>query len=293
MWLPWLPALAMALVVAGIALAARAVAARRVTDRRMAVAGMFAGEIALVLALYALWRYAGGLSVMQVDGAMDRGRSVWQLQRSLHLPSEAALQRLVLPHPLLVQAANRYYAVMHVPAIIAILFWAFVWHRDRYPIVRNCLAMVTAACLAIQLVPVAPPRMFPELGFVDTAHLYGQSVYGAVGTGISDQLSAMPSVHVGWAVLVGLAAVLIGTSRWRWIVLAHPVLTVLVVAVTANHWWLDGVVAVVLLGISVGLHLGSVATARRFRLPTFSGRPAMVEVEPAPALVAAETSIGA
>jgi len=80
-------------------------------------------------------------------------------------------------------------------------------------------------------------------------------VYGAVGTGISDQLSAMPSVHVGWAVLVGLAAVLFGTSKWRWVVVAHPVLTIAAVTVTANHWWLDGIVAVVLLVAAAALHL--------------------------------------
>ena len=60
----------------------------------------------------------------------------------------------------------------------------------------------------------------------------------------------MPSLHVGWAVLVGVAAVLISSSRWRWLVLAHPVVTLVVVAATANHWWLDGVVAVVILGLA-------------------------------------------
>jgi hypothetical protein len=251
MWLPWPPALAFA-----FCLGLFAVVARRWPVGQVVLARAFAAEIALVLALYALWRYAGSISVMHVDGAASRGREVWNLQRALHLPSEAALQRLVLPHPLVVQAANGYYAIMHVPALIAVLIWAFVRHRDRYPMVRNTLALMTGACLAIQLIPVAPPRMFADLGFVDTGHLYGQSVYGRVGTGISDQLSAMPSVHVGWAVLVGLAAVLLSSCRWRWLVAAHPVLTILVVAVTANHWWLDGVVAVMLLAIAVGVHLG-------------------------------------
>ena len=262
MWLPWPPALALALV-----LVAFVAVSRRSTDRRVGVARAFAGEIALILALYALWRYAGGISVMKVDHALDRGRELWDLERRLHLPSELTLQRAVLGYPLLVQAANRYYAVMHVPALIALLIWAFVWHRDRYPLVRNTLALTTGACLAIQLIPLAPPRMYPGLGFVDTAHLYGQSVYGAVGTGISDQLSAMPSVHVGWAVLVGLAAVLFGTSRWRWLVVAHPVLTVLVVAITANHWWLDGVIAVVLLAASAGLHVGVTRGVARWGRP--------------------------
>jgi hypothetical protein len=138
MWLPWPPALALVVV-----LVAFVVASRGSADRHLTVARAFAGEIALILALYALWRYAGGISVMKVDHALDRGRAVWDLEQRLHLPSELALQRAVLGHPVLVQAANRYYAVMHVPTLIALLIWAFVWHRDRYPLVRNTLALVT------------------------------------------------------------------------------------------------------------------------------------------------------
>ena len=171
----------------------------------------------------------------------------------MHLPSELTIQHWVLPHPWLVQAANAYYAVVHVPALIAMLIWLFVRHRDRYPAVRNTLALLTGACLLVQLVPVMPPRFMTSLGFVDTGHLYGQSVYTALGRGASDQLSAMPSLHVGWALLVGIVVVVASTSRWRWIVLAHPVLTITVVVVTANHWWLDGVVAGGLLAMSYGL----------------------------------------
>jgi hypothetical protein len=89
--------------------------------------------------------------------------------------------------------------------------------------------------------------MYPGLGFVDAGDLIGPSVYGKVGTGIADQLSAMPSVHVAWAALVALAVIAAGTSRWRYWILAHPVLTVVAVTATANHWWLDGVVGIVIL----------------------------------------------
>jgi hypothetical protein len=82
---------------------------------------------------------------------------------------------------------------------------------------------------------------------VDTAVLYHQSVYGPAGTGVSDQFGAMPSVHVLWAVLVGIAGLWATRSRWRWLVLLHPLLTMLVVTDTANHYWMDGIAAVVLI----------------------------------------------
>jgi uncharacterized membrane protein len=74
-------------------------------------------------------------------------------------------------------------------------------------------------------------------------------VYGALGSGITDQLSSMPSVHIGWALIVAAAVVSVSRSRWRWLAVLHPVITLYVVVVTANHYWLDAVAAVVLLGL--------------------------------------------
>ncbi len=245
MWLPWQLA-----VLGSVGLAAFGLSARRTNNSRVLVAGAFARETALVLALYAIWQIAGQLSVMQVTGALDRGRWVWKIERMLHLPSEVSVQKAVLPNRALVQGANSYYAIAHVPALIAFLVWLFVRHRDRYPQVRNVLAIATGAALAVQLVPLAPPRMFPGLGFVDTAERYHQSVYGPLGRGLAGQLSAMPSIHVAWAVLIGVAIFQIGRGPGRWIGPGHAVLTVLVVVITANHWWLDGLVAVMLLGLA-------------------------------------------
>ena len=285
MWLPWpyamLGAIALSLcwVVVRPAPHPTSDPTSDPTTRLRATVAPFAGEIALVLVLYSLWRIAGQLSVLHTDGAEQRGLDLWRLERALHLPSELAIQRAVLPHPWIVQAANVYYAVVHVPALIAMLVWLFVRHRDRYPGVRDTLALLTGACLLIQLVPVMPPRFMPSLGFVDTGHLYGQSVYTQLGRGASDQLSAMPSVHVGWAVLVGLVVVTASTSRWRWLVLAHPIATAAVVVVTANHWWLDGVVAVGLLGAAMAI---DVLFRRAWLRRAWSRRTwAPVPVEPA------------
>jgi hypothetical protein len=251
-WLPWPYAMLAACGLALFWVVARPGRAGP-SNRLLEAVAPFAREIALVLVLYSLWRIAGQLSVLHTDGAERRGLDIWNLEQALHLPSELAIQRWALPHPWIVQAGNIYYAIVHVPALIAMLVWLFVRHRDRYPAVRNTLALLTGVCLLIQLVPVMPPRLMGSLGFVDTGRVYGQSVYTQLGRGASDQLSAMPSVHVGWAVLVGLVVVTVSTSRWRWLVLAHPVLTAMAVVVTANHWWLDGVVAVVLLAAAVGI----------------------------------------
>ncbi len=217
------------------------------TARRLRAAGGFVREAAVVLGLFALWQLAGSYSLMGPDGATGRARWLWHAERTLPLPSEAALQRLILPHPLMVQIFDLYYDILHFPVLIACLIWLFVRHRNRYAQFRVTLVAFTGLCLLIQLIPVAPPRMLPAIGMVDTAARYGQSVYSSTGGFEADQLSAMPSVHIGWAILVAIAVIATLRSRWRWLALLYPVMTTLAVVVTANHFWLDGIAAAIVL----------------------------------------------
>lgn len=207
----------------------------------------FLREAALIIGLYALWQFAGSLSGNGTYAAVGRGRWIWDAERSADLLSEHTVQGWFLPHPLIVQIANLYYDTMHFSMMIVFLFWLFIRHRDAYPRWRTTLALLTASCLLIQLIPVAPPRMIPDLDMVDTAMKYGQSVYGTATGFRADQLSAMPSVHVGWAVLIAVCTYRVSTSRWRFVGIAHAVMTVLVVVATGNHYWGDGIVAAALL----------------------------------------------
>lgn len=242
MWLPWEYA-----VTIGVGLTLAGVLTRRSSARAVRLARPFLWESVTILFLYALWQWGGRFNLMDGRDAVKRGQQILDLQDTLRFPSELGLQKLVLPHEWLVQFSNIYYAVAHVPAIIIVLIWLFAFHRRHYYPVRNVLAITTAVSLFTHLVPVAPPRLIPGSGFVDTALLYNQSVYGPAGTGVSDQFAALPSVHVLWAVLVGIGAVWASRSRWRWLVVLHPLVTLFVVADTANHYWLDGVAAVILI----------------------------------------------
>ncbi len=211
-----------------------------------------AAEFALIAALYSLWRLARMLPIASTHGAIQRAHDIASFQDALHLPSELTLQRFVMEHERLADLTTWYYASVHVPALLAFLVWLFFRHRDKYPHWRNGLALVTACCLWIRFIRVAPPRFLPDLGYVDLSHHFGPSVYSAdPTTGVSDQFAAMPSIHVAWAAVVSFGIVACSTSRWRWIFLLHVVLTMLVVSATGNHWWLDGIVAIGLLAGSL------------------------------------------
>ena len=217
------------------------------------IAGPAALEFAFVASLYSIWRMAKNLPLTQAEGAIDRAYDIVAVQEFLRLPSELSLQLFVLDHDWLARFSAYYYAVAHVPGIIIFLVWLYARHRDVYPHWRNALAILTAFCLFIRFVKVAPPRYLPDLGFVDVSEIYNMSVYGEAGTGVSSQFAAMPSLHVAWAAVVAFGALAASTSRWRWIGMAHLVITMLVVAATGHHWWLDGIVALGLLWIALQL----------------------------------------
>jgi hypothetical protein len=279
-WLQWQPAVVMATVSAIVGFALW-----RVETGWLRGVGAFTREFALVLALYTIWILAGRFAIVRVDEGLANGRWVYQAERWLRLPDETGLQNWLLAHPWPARLTNGYYAIVHAPAMMITLLWLFLSHRDKYSKWRVALAITTLSCLVIQYVPVAPPRMFPQFGYVDVARVFGQSVYPPLGQGINDQLSAMPSVHVAWALWVGVVVVDAASSRFRWFVLAHPVATMFAVVATANHWWADGIVAGALLALAALVDTAVRRSWRAWRntgaVPAVDGTRVPPELQPA------------
>jgi PAP2 superfamily len=241
--LSWQDAALIALVLGAISLAC---------FRWLPVVAGVAREAGLLFGLYGLWQFAGKFTAMSAAGGLARGEWIWRFERAVHLPSERTVQHLFLPHPGIIQAFNLYYDIVHFPMLIGCLIWVYAWHRASYPRIRTLVVLFTAASLLVQLIPVAPPRLLPDAGLVDTAFKYGESVYTwGNGALAADQYSAMPSVHVGWALIVAIAIITVSRSRWRWLAALYPALTTLVVVVTANHYWLDGIAAALLVALAV------------------------------------------
>jgi hypothetical protein len=245
-WIPWDVAME-----AGAVVGTAGIAGRRIPNKWVASTARFARELPIVHVLYGLRRVVGTISDVKVDGAVHAGQWIWDVERWMHLPNERSLQQLFLKNDALIQACNVFYASVHLPSMMIFLVWLYVWKRPHYPRTRNVVALTTLFCLAIQLIPVAPPRLVPALHVQDTPALFGQTVYPSFGKNGPAQLSAMPSVHVAWAVIIGLAFELFCTTRWRYLALAHPFVTMIVVVVTGNHYWLDGFVGVAVIGIAI------------------------------------------
>lgn len=260
--------------------------------RRLAFAGMAGWQAAVLIAAYGLWQYTGSKALYGTADGIDRGHRLWDFERRLHIPSEAWFQRLFLPHHTLVRFLNFYYVIAHYNVLLLMLAWLLWRHRDRYAEARNVILLATFACLAIQLIPVAPPRLIPGHVVVDTPLLYGQSVYGPVGQGFSDQYSAMPSVHIAWSSAVAFFIWRSTKSRWRYIGIAHALLTWTVVIATGNHYWADGIVAIAVLAASFWtVRLANYAWHRMTQWQVWRPAPAATAVTVASDASAASASL--
>jgi hypothetical protein len=137
--------------------------------------------------------------------------------------------------------------------MIAFLVWGYLFRpRAQYHWARNLVAMVTGAALVVHIIyPLAPPRMFPQWGFIDTMATLGPNAYAGTSGALANQFAAMPSLHIGWAAIIAYVIHRTGPKWLAWVATGHLAITVLVVVVTANHYWLDGIVALLLVAAAV------------------------------------------
>ena len=221
--------------------------------------------------LFGLYSIAAGLrSAARVAEATEHGRRIFALEQFLHIDVEPGLNRWLLPHDLLRTVANYEYASTYLIAAAAMLVWAFVRRPEQYRAIRGSFVVLNVLGIACFLVyPVAPPRLVPGLPFVDTVrigHTWGS--WGSPLVSHANQLAAMPSLHLAWALWVSVVLARVTRSRWLQVASAVHVLgTLVVIMATANHYLLDAVGgAVVVLLATRRARPGTVPAADAFFL---------------------------
>jgi hypothetical protein len=215
----------------------------------------------LLIAIAAL-TYTGvrALTRGSFAAAEANAEAVLRIEGWLGIAWEEALQGAVIGHQWLVTFANWVYIWGHWPVIAVVAVLLYRSRRDRYYLLRNAIFVSGAiGFLFFAAVPTAPPRLL-DGELVDTIMRDSSSYRVLQPPSLTNQYAAMPSLHFGWNLLVGIA--LFGaTTRLavRAVAVATPLAMALAVVVTANHFVLDVLVGgcVVLVGLAVVRRFGS------------------------------------
>ncbi|RKS67984.1 uncharacterized protein DUF1298 [Motilibacter peucedani] len=214
-------------------------------------------ELALGLAVFAVYSVVSGLDWSgRRQTAEDHAHRLRRLEHALHLDPERALNSWLAPHSTLRVLANYEYATTYVISSFALLFWLW-WRRpETYRWARTSfvvLNLLGVACFALW--PLMPPRLLPGSGIVDTVRL-GRT-WGSWGSPLvshANELAAMPSLHLAWAMWVSAVLALIAGGRRTQVLSAlHVLLTLFVILATGNHFLLDAVAGAVLVWLSTSL----------------------------------------
>ncbi|GAA3305410.1 bifunctional glycosyltransferase 87/phosphatase PAP2 family protein [Streptomyces cinereospinus] len=225
---------------------------RRVLDRPNLLL-----ELLLIRVAYAAYSKVRLAATGGRERAEAHGEQILALERVLHLDVEHTLNHAVVQVGRLRQFFDFYYTSFHftVPlTVLAVLYWR---RPVDYRWARSTLGLTTLlALIGFWAYPLAPPRLMPGLGIIDTVHGvqdFSRPDYGTL-TALTNQYAAMPSLHFGWSLWCGVVIAIVAPRTWtKALGLLHPALTVTAIVVTGNHWVLDAAGGALVVGAGFGL----------------------------------------
>jgi PAP2 superfamily len=226
-------------------------------------------ESALVLAGYLAYEVSRGLVAGGRSAAFAHAHTVVQVERSLHLFVERNVQHAALDVPGLVASLGFAYLSLHLLLTSSVLLWLHQRHREAFPLVRTTLLVASAIGLVGYLAfPTAPPRM-AALGIEDTISGGHVDLNRGLVSSLYNPYAAVPSMHVGYALVVGASLFRYGRRRVARLAGAiYPPFILLVVVATGNHFLFDAGAGAAAAALGAALALALVprpvrATARR------------------------------
>jgi hypothetical protein len=211
-------------------------------------------EVSLIAGAMLVYFGVRNLTAGSADLASLNAERIRRFEEWAHLDWEHGLQSTVIGNDMLVNFTNWVYIWGHWPVILSTALALFLWRRERYYLLRNAFFVSGAiGFLVFALLPVAPPRLF-DVGLVDTVTSQSSSYRALQPPGLTNQYAALPSLHVGWNVLLGIVVFTATRSRVvRFLSVVGPLAMAFAVVATANHFVVDVVagIAVVLIGLMV------------------------------------------
>ena len=199
-------------------------------------------EVALFALALLVYQLSRALVVGDSSLAFRNAAEIVSWERRTGLFVETSIQQFVLTHLSLTKALNLFYLYGHYTITPLFFIWLYRRRRAWYPFVRNAFLTANAIALVTFMVfPVAPPRYLTSDGFIDTLRSISDiDLHAGALSGWFNPYAAVPSMHFGYALMIGVAAFLL--LRWwpvRLVALVYPALVFLTITGTANHYVVD------------------------------------------------------
>ena len=207
-------------------------------------------QILIVLCAFSAYEAARMMIHPNWPVAMANAQRVDNLERALNFAWEQSLQRAFLGVPEVVEAMNVFYFVGHFVLTAVFFVWLYHRSRDGYRSFRNgFIAATTIAVFIHWQFPTAPPRLLEGLGVEDTLEaIWNVDIGSPNAAAFSNPVAAVPSLHAGWAVGVGVGLVRYARQRWlRVLGVLYPLAVVLTIVVTGNHFIFDALAGIAVL----------------------------------------------
>jgi membrane-associated phospholipid phosphatase len=233
------------------------------------------GELLIVAILVFAYDRIRDLAHVRRALSLHDGRQLLTIERHLGINRELPINVWLATHQTLASLASWYYQLAHLTVTLLVLVLVYVRWPDIYRAARNALVLINMIGLVVfWIYPVAPPRLLPGRAFIDVTEQTG--VAGATNTSAPDPYAAMPSLHTAWAVWVAIVGLLLVRAWWlRVLCVVYPLLTVVVIVSTGNHYLLDAVAGAAVTLVAAG------ATGLLTYSPTRHRRPDSVGVSTA------------
>jgi len=226
-----------------------------------------AREAIVIAAAIVLYFGVRGLIATRVDVAYRNAERVVGIERSAGVFVEPKLQAAITAHGWIANTVSYIYIYGHWPVLLTTVLWLLLRHRDAYWTFRNAMLISGGIGLVIfAMFPVAPPRFLTAYGFVDTVTKETEAYRVLQPPAFVNQYAAVPSLHFGWNLLMGIAvATLAGHRLLRLFGWLMPVLMLAAIVLTANHYLFDGLVGglIALFSLVVANRITSAGRRRR------------------------------
>ncbi len=199
-------------------------------------------QLAILVGVDVGYELVRGIADSQRADAIVHGQHVIAFERGTHTFFEPSLQAFFLPAHWLIDIANQMYLNAQFSIAFGFLIWLYLFRNESYYFVRNMFVVsMGLALVGYTLFPTAPPRMFPEHGFVDTITDFSNVNHNsALAKIFINPYAAVPSMHCAFALMIGGTGLRVCRHRWSRVFWAvWPLLIAWVVIVTANHYWVD------------------------------------------------------